>query len=829
MAPGKPDSHSFTSLILDRLIADNQGDQAWADLVLGACDGPEALNAALEGDTAGRPARQSAQQENNDGPEPPGAYLRSITVEGFRGIGPAATLTLTPGPGLTLVVGRNGSGKSSFAEGLEVLLTGGNKRWDGRSAVWKDGWRCLHQPNPCAVRAEFAVEALGTVTVERRWEETSTLDASTAWFQSKGAPRQPYEQLGWHTAIRTHRPLLPYSELGALFDRPSEIHDALVEVLGLGEFDAIQKTLQNARKARETIVSSAGGRLAGILPRLRALAESSGDKRAAAAAKALAGKKPDLESLRQALEDEGQGSVDADLTALKQAAMQAQAPSREAVSAATNELREAAAAVEASRGTDAGRARALAHLLEQALRFHAAHTTPDCPVCGTSGALGGTWRDDTKTALADLKSKADAADRAHKRLEQAIASAQGLLRTPSTHFESVGPLGIASAAPALVAVAEWSGGASITDPLALAAHLETQVDGVATALDTFRAEVHAELSRREDLWRPMATELRDWVPQALAAGDAQAQVADLKKAETWFKGVQADMRAERFRPIADRAKAIWRQLRQQSNVELEDVTLKGAATQRSVALDVTVDGVPGAALGVMSQGELNALALSLFMPRASLPESPFRFMVIDDPVQSMDPSRVDGLARALREAARTRQVVVFTHDERLPDAVRHLLIPATVIEVTRRPGSVVETRVLEAPVKRYFDDAMTIVRTEKLPTDVQRRIVPAFCRSGVEAACADALRRRRLKAGARHADIEADLEHADTLRQRLALALLGDVTKAGEVGRTLENKWNGSDAVVRALNEGSHGEYDGELQSLVRNAERLAAQIGALS
>ena len=71
--------------------------------------------------------------------------------------------------------------------------------------------------------------------------------------------------------------------------------------------------------------------------------------------------------------------------------------------------------------------------------------------------------------------------------------------------------------------------------------------------------------------------------------------------------------------------------------------------QRSVSLDVTVDGVPGAALGVMSQGELTALALSLFMPRATLPESPFRFMVIDDPVQSMDPARVDGLARVLEE------------------------------------------------------------------------------------------------------------------------------------------------------------------------------------
>jgi AAA domain len=56
--------------------------------------------------------------------DPVGAYLSSITVEGFRGIGPESKLTVKEGPGLTLVVGRNGSGKSSFAEGLEVLLTG---------------------------------------------------------------------------------------------------------------------------------------------------------------------------------------------------------------------------------------------------------------------------------------------------------------------------------------------------------------------------------------------------------------------------------------------------------------------------------------------------------------------------------------------------------------------------------------------------------------------------------------------------------------------------------------------------------------------------------
>ena len=78
--------------------------------------------------------------------------------------------------------------------------------------------------------------------------------------------------------------------------------------------------------------------------------------------------------------------MDEGVKVLRQAAMHAQGPSREAVAAATRELRDAVAAVEESRGTDAGRARALAQLLDQALRYHAAHTTNDCPVCGTIGA-----------------------------------------------------------------------------------------------------------------------------------------------------------------------------------------------------------------------------------------------------------------------------------------------------------------------------------------------------------------------------------------------------------------------------------------------------------
>ena len=223
-----------------------------------------------------------------------------------------------------------------------------------------------------------------------------------------------------------------------------------------------------------------------------------------------------------------------------------------------------------------------------------------------------------------------------------------------------------------------------------------------------------------------------------------ADLKRLKAAEAWFKKAAAGIRDDRFTPIAEKAAAIWEHLRQQSHVELGRIQLTGEGTRRRVALDVTVDGVEGAALGVMSQGELHSLALSLFVPRATLPESPFRFIVIDDPVQSMDPSRVDGLARVLENASADRQVIVFTHDDRLPEAVRRLDIPAEIVEVTRRDASVVDLRRALDPVGRYLEDALAVAGTADLPSSAAARVVPGLCRLGLEAACMEVVRRRRL-------------------------------------------------------------------------------------
>ncbi len=227
----------------------------------------------------------------------------------------------------------------------------------------------------------------------------------------------------------------------------------------------------------------------------------------------------------------------------------------------------------------------------------------------------------------------------------------------------------------------------------------------------------------------------------------------------------------------------------------------------------------------MSQGELHALALSLFLPRATSSSSPFRFLVIDDPVQSMDPSKVDGLAMVLGEAADTHQVVVFTHDDRLPEAVRRLRIDANVVQVGRREGSVVEVREVRTPTQQAIDDARALTFSTALPPPILGRVVPGLCRLAIEATCVDLVLRNRLGRGDDHAEVEDDLEAAHGLVQKLALALFDDSTAGSQVYARL-NQYRGTHvAAVKACNRGSHEGYDGDLRVLVDHTEALVHDL----
>jgi energy-coupling factor transporter ATP-binding protein EcfA2 len=808
------DSELLT-LILNKLRADGGDRKDWAILILAACEGSNHLADLVE-----QGIRPPEVQESTETVEPVGAYLRSLTVEGFRGIGIPVTLDLTPGPGLTLIVGRNGSGKSTLAEAIELLLTGDNARWAGRTQVWREGWRNLHHPDPTRITATLAVEGRRAETrVSRWWEPIDELDQAQTEVQTVGEPKAKLDSLGWAEPLVTYRPFLSYSELGALLEEgPTKLYDAVASILGLEELALAEKALRDVRLDAERAVKESEAGLSNIIDALDGVE----DRRAEACSTAIARRPIDFESLEKLASGTAGAKADVEGDLLRRLSI-LETPDESVVDDAVKTLLRAGERREKAATTAAGTAASSALVLESALTHHAEHDkSATCPVCQTPGVIDEEWNRWASQRAVELRAAAREFDIAKRELKDAVSAAKRLLMGPPATVEEAVSVGI-NPAPAISAWKRWEAGPETTSVRSLADHLSANLASLELAVERIRDEARKAIAQREDAWRPIAARLGEWIPDGRRGERAAGLVPDLKKAEKWLKATGVEIRQERFIPIADQARGIWNLLRQQSSVSLDRVDLEGTGTRRRVALDVTIDGVDGAALGVMSQGELHALALSLFFPRATLDASPFRFLVIDDPVQSMDPSKVDGLARVLEHAAVDHQILVFTHDDRLPSSVRRLGIDARVVAVTRRAGSVVELRDGLDPVERYLEDARALVRTQDLPPHVAARVIPGFCREALEAACVESVRKRRLSRGEPHEAVEQLLSEQKRLTTLAALALFDDEQRGSDVLQRLNQKFGRSKATTFQLcNRGSHIDVSVDLNDLVRDAAILA-------
>ncbi|MET8087428.1 AAA family ATPase [Micromonospora sp. NPDC005237] len=815
MTQPPPPTTPLIELIFDRLAAADVPTET-AELVLAALTSEDDLTAAL----AGTPTRLDTRLPTDDGPAER-IWLKSVTVAGFRGVGPERTLQVDPGPGLTLVVGRNGSGKSSFAEAVELALTGDSARWADKTSVWRTGWRNLHNPDPCWVDVELRVDGVPTPTrVNRAWPVGAELaDAEVTVTSAQG--RHPgLSELGLARPLELYRPFLTAAELGKLAaGTQSQLFDALFAILGLDALTDADQRLLRAARPHDTTIKEVRAQRTALADALAGIA----DDRARRTAVLLRGRgSVDLAAVTAILDEPDEATADREVLLCRELAALAPPPVDE-VTRLAGQLREAAA--EALR-YDGGRSRAAlrsAELLRLALEHHDDEGDGSCPVCAT-GTLDGGWRAAAAQSLTELRQRSVAAQTATTRLTALLRQAHHLIDDLAVPEGSESEPTVGALRDAVAALRRVPG-----EPAELADHLAARYPAVVTAADAARAYAEGFLRQRDTGWRAAAADVREWVAAADGLPAREAALTRLKAARAWLKDAGTQIRNERVAPFAEHSQQIWAQLRQESNVELGAMTLEGANTRRRVVFPVSVDGADnGTALGVMSQGEMQALGLATFLPRSCAPESPFRFIVVDDPVQSMDPSKVDGLARVLAALAEQRQVVVFTHDTRLPDAVRRLDIgKARIIEVTRAEKSVVTLRPGSDPVTRYLDDAYALSRNEEIPAEVRGPVVAELCRSAVEAACHRTVWRTRVVRGVPHADIEAAIVDASRrLATIVAMAAFDDAEKGGEVLGWLGRR-HGRRAVnaYQACREGVHGAYLADLPGLVADARLLAAAL----
>ncbi|WP_329075115.1 AAA family ATPase [Streptomyces niveus] len=798
-----PGPNGLRSLIDERLTNFALDDEALAFLLAALGEG--------EGEEKGE--GEAAPGGSGHAPR---AYLRSVTVGGFRGVGRTARLPLKPGPGLTVITGRNGCGKSSFAEGIEIALTGDNARWRGRTDIWRKSWRNLHDGEQPQVAVEFMVEGdTEPTTVLRTWHGDDVAD-SEAELERPGTDPAPLGSLGWDADLSTYRPFLSYSELGQMISgRPSEMYDAVASILGLEQLADAAKRLRDLARDLDAPAKRAAAELPELLERLRA----TDDPRADSAEAALAGRVKNLALITDLTS--GTRTADGDELAELRRRVELTGPDVTAVAESVARLREALASAEDVKDTSAEDARLRADLLERALTHRGAHPgTAGCPVCGSEGRLDEEWALRAGEQVRLLRAEASAALDARQELESAATAVRRLVTPPPGWL-----------APELAAAWDgWLACRDSVDPRTLADRAQPAATQVADACRVTSAAAAKRLGDLDEAWQATAVALAGWLGVAREAESAAPRLRQVKAAQKWLRSAHDELRALRMRPIGDQAQKIWGELRQQSNVALGPVQLAGAATARKVLLDVSVDDIGAPALGVMSQGELHSLALSLFLPRTLLAENPFPFLVIDDPVQSMDPAKVDGLAKVLHGLAETRQVIVFTHDTRLPQALKYQRLPVTVLEITRRERSVVQVRHADDPVKQALNDARAFARTRNLPPGVAARVLPGLCRTALEAAFLEPARRRLLGSGLEHAEIERRIGKAHKLVELAALALYGDAARQGEVLDEVARTYGaGARTLIEWCNKGSHESVPAQdIESVLQETRGLAAKVREL-
>jgi len=190
----------------------------------------------------------------------------------------------------------------------------------------------------------------------------------------------------------------------------------------------------------------------------------------------------------------------------------------------------------------------------------------------------------------------------------------------------------------------------------------------------------------------------------------------------------------------------------------------------------------------------------------------------------MDPSKIDGFLQVLTRLAENRQVIFFTHDDRLPSAIRMSRSPARIVELVRGANSVVTVTESTRPADRLLEDAFAIAVDEAVPDDIKKKAVPLLCREALEVTAWDVFSSRQFTAGNSRAELEDMWKEATTTRQRVALAV--DPTNNAAIDKWLDGG-SARRATMAVATKGIHAGIR-DYREAVKQARLAVEDLGRL-
>lgn len=696
--------------------------------------------------------------------------LIRVAVQGYQGVTEPLTIDLDPSPGITVLIGRNGSGKSSVADAIETALHGEPRAPSttgsgGNAPLW-DREHCHRDADEAHVEVTL-LAGPETLTLGVRLGSDGTITRSAV--HAKGGTRTEVDLAAtpWSSALAGHRPVFGYATVERQVQRARNLREFLEPLLAFGGcFEELQRAVD------------AAGTASAAAQKQWSQARTQAQQRVAQVDRERSGNElPDIE-WPEVTDDPDTWLATVQLTDSGTATPEITLAHHDRLHAAAGAAATALDELETAETAPAADP-ILARLTSPLTDLHRAAGHLDqhgdtCPVC-RQPADG--WPD-TLAATLDATSAARADDAPFRKrlgeLRDAVDTDLALIERVVTPDGAAHALH-AAAAPALAV------GAALRR--ALDDHGRRAVTEVRTAV---RA-AHTQLTSAG--WREAVTAIADhtdrrrqWLRARRAAVDPFLGVwrevdAEAAAAPSWtaadkcLRALQDQLRTERTRSLRALADTSVRAL-------LADVglTIRGLTVQTTKA-DVRIvddNGVP-MRLAQLSAGQRNALLLAPLLAVAR--GGPFGFLVLDDPVHAFDQIRVDRLAHLIHELAADRRVVVLTHDDRLKE---HLLVRSPHHDARRvhrdhRTGAVTEEP--DPPMWQVLvDDAratsVKAPRATRATTPVAA-LVRGFCRMALD----DALRHFVLQEALGtsrdpHDDLEAlDSDKVKSTGHRLDAAL----------------------------------------------------------
>lgn len=668
--------------------------------------------------------------------------LRHLEIAGFRGY--ASTETFDLDADAVILVGANGSGKTSFFDAILWALTGSVSRL-GSS---KNLVSTYSTSGEALVELRIGVSE-DELVITRRYDGQSHLSVQVRGGPSiKGVaaesallerlwPNAEAASEPWETLSRSvTRAIYLQQDLVREFvesDGDEGRFNVVSELVGAGQVGELQRQLENARKrwtgatnvlARELEpLRSEREALQARLTRLTASPDeapvtASWQEWSQAVAAALEDRPVDLtpndRSLERALAalEGAERQLDrraAALDALASHADNRPAPApdlsalREETRAAEhayNSARESLSTIEA----DLARERRLqteerdeVERTRTFARLALEHLDETCPVCAQSYDIG--LATERLQGLAQAESPAESPDSSE--LEHA---AQEVEERERALIEARGRL--AEAEHTSVRVRQWE---DLRDRLIREAEVPASDDVVIVAGD----ELRRLEQRRSDIrrLRQDGEQLSLVVARAEEAGQRSSLQARLENLDREIAGQQTtiddriatgEMATRVIEALRDAGQSVVLDELRRIEPLLQRIfsTVDPHPTFRAVRflaslvrghgrLATTV-GDPSISMPeqtpatVLSSSQLNVLAVASFLSLNLAVEAlPVRVTALDDPLQSLDTVNLLGLADLLRRVKDDRQVIVSTHDERLAGLLGRKLRPGSAEERTR--------------------------------------------------------------------------------------------------------------------------------------------------